>query len=70
MDPLDKIFALLGIAIDMEDSMLNPNYNASTKDVYIKTAIYLLQRDNCILILHNAGVYLPRKYMDLPSWVP
>jgi hypothetical protein len=50
--------------------MLDPDYNASVEDIYTKTAAYLLKLHNCIFILHNAGIDLPRKYKDLPSWVP
>lgn len=69
-DPRDKIFALLGIATDAEHSMLDPNYNASVEVTYLKTAAYLLIHDNCICLLHAAGVGLQRRYKNLPSWVP
>jgi hypothetical protein len=69
-DPRDKIFALLGIATDTADASLDPDYTTSAEDIYTRTAAYLLKRDNCILILHNAGTGLPRKYVDVPSWVP
>jgi Heterokaryon incompatibility protein (HET) len=69
-DPRDKIFALLGLATDAEDAVLNPDYNASVEEVYTNTALYLLQRDASILILHSSGIGRPRKYKDLPSWVP
>ena len=42
-DPRDKIFALLEIATDAEDSMLDPDYNASAEDIYAKAAVYLLR---------------------------
>jgi hypothetical protein len=69
-DPRDKVFALLGIATDTEDVILNPDYEVSVEEVYTRTAQYLLQRDESIIILHKAGVGNPRKYKDLPSWVP
>ena len=69
-DPRDKIYALLGIATDTEDVMLNPDYEASVEEVYARTARYLLQRDASIVILHKAGTGYPRKRERLPSWVP
>jgi hypothetical protein len=69
-NPCNKIFALLGIVTDTEDSMLDPDYNTSVEAIYLKTAVYLLKCDNYILLLYNAGIGLPMKYKDLPSWVP
>jgi hypothetical protein len=68
--PRDKIFALLGIATDAEDVMLDPAYDATVEEIYSRTARYLLQRDSSIVILHHAGIGYPRKYETLPSWVP
>ncbi|KAH8745419.1 hypothetical protein F5882DRAFT_387543 [Hyaloscypha sp. PMI_1271] len=66
----DKVFALLGLATDTTDTMLNPDYTISVEDVYIKTARHLLLRDQSILILHRAGVGFPNRNETLPSWVP
>jgi len=69
-DPRDKIFALLGLAADTGEVILDPDYTALAEEVYTNTARYLLCRDACILILHKAGIGYPREYGDLPSWVP
>jgi hypothetical protein len=69
-DPCDKIFALLGLAADTGEAILDPDYTALAEEVYTNTARYLLCRDACILILHKAGIGYPREYSDLPSWVP
>jgi hypothetical protein len=69
-DSRDKIFALLGLAADADDVMLNPNYKASVDVVYANVARYLLLRNDSIVILHKAGIGNQRIYNNLPSWVP
>jgi hypothetical protein len=66
----DKIYALLGLAVDAADAELQPDYGASIEDVYTKTARYLLLRDPSILILHMAGIGRQRNLTKMPSWVP
>jgi hypothetical protein len=69
-NPRDKIYGLLGIATDTGDVILDPDYGASVEEVFTRTARYLLQRDDSIVILHHAGIGNTRKYESLPSWVP
>jgi hypothetical protein len=69
-NPRDKVFALLGLACDAQDKVLDPDYNSATNQIYAKTARYLLLRDRSIRILHYAGIGFPRVLQDLPSWVP
>jgi hypothetical protein len=69
-DPRDKIFAVLGLADDIDDEPLRPNYEETTEQVYHKTALHLLLRDPSIDILHKAGVGYPRHLTNILSWVP
>ena len=69
-DPRDKVFAILGLVVDAEDEELQPDYDASVRDVHINTARHLFLRDSSILILHKAGIGSSGTLKDLPSWVP
>jgi hypothetical protein len=69
-DLRDKVFALLGLAVDTDDPALFPDYESTTEEVYQRTASHLFIRDNSCMILHKAGIGFPRALSSLPSWVP
>ncbi|KAL2682505.1 hypothetical protein Neosp_006957 [[Neocosmospora] mangrovei] len=66
-DPRDKIFALLSFARDGRELGVYPDYQASCKDVYVRTTAALV-RNGFIDVLSFCQ---PQKTIDnLPSWVP
>ena len=71
-DPRDKIFALLGMAVDAGDPEFHPRYgNHPPQDIFKDTTRHLLTRDgSSAYVLHGAGIGLPRDLPYLPSWVP
>ncbi|KAH6722940.1 heterokaryon incompatibility protein-domain-containing protein [Leptodontidium sp. MPI-SDFR-AT-0119] len=70
-DDRDRLFALLGIADDVEDSSFEPDYITSPPGVFLKSAVRLLTRDGSSnMILHRAGIGSDRNMEGLPSWVP
>lgn len=68
-DARDKIFALVGIATDSEDQAMNPDYEASTEEVFTNISRCLLTRDQSYDLLHSAGAGFDRTQVNLPSWV-
>ncbi|KAI8667445.1 HET domain-containing protein [Fusarium sp. Ph1] len=66
-DPRDKIFALLSFARDGQELGLYPDYQASCKDVYLKTTAALV-RSGFIDVLSFCQA--PKTIDNLPSWVP
>ncbi|KAE8413143.1 heterokaryon incompatibility protein-domain-containing protein [Aspergillus pseudocaelatus] len=72
-DPRDKVYALLGLLGDhAKDKMrLRPVYKGrSTADVYVSTAIQILEDTNDLLLLAHAEGQDFQHIEDLPSWVP
>jgi len=72
-DNRDKVFALLGLASDINPQSLDiisPDYTIKTTEVYIKTAQWIASKTENLDFLGMAGI-LPRpsQYL-LPSWVP
>jgi hypothetical protein len=70
-NPLDKVYALLGLAADASD-FTEPDYTQSVSVMYTSLAHTLIQRDGALGILHDSGGnYLSAADpFDLPSWVP
>lgn len=67
----DKIFALLGLASDAGGPEFDPDYISPIHVVLEKVAARLLTRNlSSFRILHAAGVGLPNRLQNLPSWVP
>lgn len=58
-DASDKLFALLGIVSDAEDSALSPDYRSTAQDVFKNSTRYLINRDRSVQILHAAGLGFP-----------
>ncbi|KAL2065917.1 hypothetical protein VTL71DRAFT_3587 [Oculimacula yallundae] len=68
-NPRDYIYGIFGIVLDATDEELKPNYNASVQDVYIKTTRHIMNRNNSLKLLAEAGVCSPNR-LNVPSWVP
>ncbi|KAK1774718.1 heterokaryon incompatibility protein-domain-containing protein, partial [Copromyces sp. CBS 386.78] len=66
--PEDMVFALLGLADDVLDLELVPDYSKGVRDVYIETASSILRRCEYLQVLSYCQ--LPRRIGGLPSWVP
>lgn len=64
----DRIYALLGLAMDDDDPLLVPNYKLPLEEVYLRTATCLIVNRKCLGLLYGLG--LPRLPSPLPSWVP
>ena len=67
-NPRDRIYALLGLAVDGEDPFLLPGYGLSPEDVFLRTATCLIVKRKSLELLY--GLSLPRLHSSLPSWVP
>ncbi|KAF5606028.1 heterokaryon incompatibility het-6 [Fusarium pseudocircinatum] len=72
-DMRDKIFGLLGLAEGNEVNVLKENYKLTVREVYIGTALYLIQQRNWHNVIELAesmtNLRLRSKY-GIPSWVP
>ncbi|KAI1330728.1 HET domain-containing protein [Xylariaceae sp. FL0255] len=82
-DQRDKVYGLIGIAAESQDlsnipTALQPNYSLTVKQVYIRTARFLLQkhRSLAIMIRTRHAVAIPgynehsSNLSCLPSWIP
>jgi hypothetical protein len=72
-DMRDRIFGLLGLADGNEVNILKANYKLTVREVYIGTALYLIQQRNWHNVIELAesmtNLRLRSKY-GVPSWVP
>ncbi|OCK81312.1 HET-domain-containing protein [Lepidopterella palustris CBS 459.81] len=66
-DARDKIFALIGMARDREDLGIEPAYHKPARDIYIETAVKILDTESTLDLLSSVR---GDKQIDLPSWVP
>lgn len=67
-DPRDKIYSLLGLAIDRDQLDLPIDYTMNVEDLYF-TALHrslMASSDNVAFLMHNFS----NKAFNLPSWVP
>lgn len=67
-NPRDRIYALLGLAADVEDPLLLPEYRLSPEEVFRRTATCLLVNKNSLDMLYKHG--LPKLHSSPLSWVP
>lgn len=69
-DPRDRVYGLLGLAIDSPEEELDVDYGLSVRDVYISVAKFIVRRyhtlDFLCLICRPRGILS----QDLPSWCP
>lgn len=68
LDPRDRIYAVLGLASDVDHSSLVPDYTKSTEALYKELARHLVTRDSNLDVL-CACSYRNRSG-KLPSWCP
>ncbi len=68
-DPRDKFYGVMGMVNDIDDPILDPNYRASTHDVFVSSCRYMLTKTSDLRVLHFAGLASPRLVADLSSWV-
>jgi hypothetical protein len=71
-DPLDKLYALLGLVPDLVGRELNPRYDEDVVCMYRRTATHIIRSSKSLYILSQAQlpvfVEAPHAIM-LPSWV-
>jgi hypothetical protein len=66
----DKIFALLGMAEDVDETSISTDYTATVQELFIETARQLLTLCKSTLLLTAAGIGYERPLQNLPSWTP
>ncbi|KAH8646102.1 heterokaryon incompatibility protein-domain-containing protein [Xylariales sp. PMI_506] len=70
-DPLDKIYALLGVLPEQIRHHFIPDYNASPRKLYIDVVEYILQETRRVDVICHAIHYPPHETsLNLPTWVP
>jgi hypothetical protein len=69
-DPRDKLFALLGMAPDVEDEAFDPDYMESPESVYTRMTAKIFTKNRSLALLCAAGIGLERNLNSLPTWVP
>ncbi|KAF4334658.1 heterokaryon incompatibility 6 OR allele [Fusarium beomiforme] len=66
----DRIFALLGLAVDAEKLGIEPGYEGSTERILTKTARILIEKGGRVdLLCYSQFPKLP-ELSSLPTWVP
>ena len=71
-DPLDKLYALLGLVPDLVARELNPRYDEDVVSMYRRTAIHIIRSSKSLYILSQAHLpmFVEAPYAKmLPSWV-
>jgi hypothetical protein len=66
-DDRDKIFGLLGLATDLEDLGIVPDYSKTCEETYLDAARKPIQNGYVDIL---ALSQFPKKLKGLPSWVP
>ncbi|KAI0593279.1 heterokaryon incompatibility protein-domain-containing protein [Biscogniauxia sp. FL1348] len=80
-DLRDKVFGILGLLEGTPESLLEPDYSLTTREVLIGAATHIIQRTGSLNILRQTGLGLGpletnnmgrdlRKAIGIPSWVP
>lgn len=68
-DPRDHIYGLMGLA-SQRPPLLKPDYEASTKEVFLQTAKWALQEGRQDIFGLCCDPSNPKRPDDLPSWAP
>ena len=69
-DPRDKVYALLGLAIDNHSESIIPNYESPVSVVYAESAKDIIIREGNLQVLsYCSGLSTPRD-AAIPSWAP
>ncbi|KAH6717537.1 heterokaryon incompatibility protein-domain-containing protein [Leptodontidium sp. MPI-SDFR-AT-0119] len=66
-DPRDKVYGILGLASDADNIGIRVDYSISVTDLYINTAIHVLETCQNFELLSCS---LSNPKLTLPSWVP
>lgn len=69
-NPRDKVYALLGLAVDADELDIIPDYGQSVEDIYTETAWKLLRSDFSILFMAQQKNRDINGESAVPSWVP
>jgi hypothetical protein len=69
-NPRDLIFGLLGVAPEVDDGTMPPDYQSSAEEIFVRWTRYLMTRDGRATLLHGAGLGQIRLLKNIPSWVP
>ena len=69
-NPRDLIFGLLGVAPEVDDGTMQPDYQQSTQEIFLRWTRFLMTRDGKATLLHGAGLGQTRFLKNIPSWVP
>ncbi|XXG95638.1 hypothetical protein Hte_001906 [Hypoxylon texense] len=67
-DPKDKVYGLLGISGDVEDIGIVPNYGRSPEEIFTDLFEKHVLATNSLDMI--CAVRFPRRFDNLPSWVP
>ncbi|KAJ4012443.1 hypothetical protein NW752_008136 [Fusarium irregulare] len=65
----DRVFALLGLAVDAEELGIQVDYECSTERVLAQTAVALIKAGQVDMLCYSQLPKLP-DLVGLPSWVP
>lgn len=68
-DPRDKVYGVLGLATDLEDGELSPNYALPYSQIYTDVAVWSMMKTNSLDVLGHC-VFTVSQDKGLPSWVP
>lgn len=69
-DPRDKVYALLGLAIDNHSESIIPNYESPVSVVYAESVKDIIIREgNLQVFSYCSGLFTPRDGA-IPSWAP
>jgi len=68
-EPRDKLFAVLSLASDAGDPMLDPDYESPLEDVMLRYAHVFVERGNAMNLLYRAGSS-KNSLPGCPSWIP
>jgi hypothetical protein len=69
-DPRDKIYGLLGLAADVEDGDIVPDYHKSAEQVYLDFAHFIITKRKHLDIISEGCGQSHSVFNSLPSWVP
>jgi hypothetical protein len=69
-NPRDLIFGVLGVASELDDGTMPPDYEQLTEEIFLRWTRFLIIRDGEATLLHGAGLGRTRLLKGIPSWVP
>lgn len=72
-DPKDKVYALLGLAADCQESSFQADYSLNQFQAYLRMIEHILKTHGNLDIITLSGMHilpLPQITLRVPSWVP